>query len=129
MSILQFLCYGDAIFPWRTHLRSCHKGDNLTPRQRLENVCMRKVRICVEWHYGEIAELFQYLDYTKNIKLRQQKCDLLYFAASLLRNCHTCLYGNNTSRYFDMHPPLFNPICACCDFIIMFHSKKCEAFK
>ena len=91
-------------FPRRSHVRSCHKGI-LTERLLLENRCMKKVRICIEWHYGELAKLFAFLDFRHNIKIRHQKCDLLYFAASLLRNCHTCLYGNNTSQYFDMVPP------------------------
>ena len=25
--------------------------------------------------------------------------------AQILTNCHTCLYGNQTSQYFDVMPP------------------------
>ncbi|KAK3733408.1 hypothetical protein QZH41_012167, partial [Actinostola sp. cb2023] len=28
-----------------------------------------------------------------------------YFVASLLINCHTCLYGSVTSSYFEVDPP------------------------
>ena len=74
----------------------------------------KKVRICIEWHCGEIVKLFAFLDLRHNIKIRHQKCDLLYFAASLLRICHTCLNGNNTlstSTWFLQHWRLICKLC------------------
>jgi hypothetical protein len=54
-SELLYLIYGDSIFPQLQHIRSCHKGDNLTDRQLLENRVLKKFRICIEWHYGHLA--------------------------------------------------------------------------
>ena len=99
------VAYGDGIFPWHQCLRSKHKGPNLTEVERAENMNMCKVRISVEWHYGEVAELFPFTDYKKNVKLRHMNSSCLYFVAAFLRNCHTCLYGNNTSHYFNCSPP------------------------
>jgi len=97
--------YGDSIFPWYQCLRSRHKGPNLTPREISENAVMTKVRVSIEWHYGEVGRLFPFTNYKKNLKLRKQPCGLIYFVASLFRNCHTCVYGNNTSKYFNCPPP------------------------
>jgi hypothetical protein len=110
-SELLYLIYGDSIFPQLQHIRSCHKGDNLTDRQLLENRVLKKVRICIEWHYGHLASLFPFLDYKRNKKLLENPCELLYFAASLLRNCHCSLYGNQTSSYFKCQPPTLESLC------------------
>jgi hypothetical protein len=100
-----FKCYGDSIFPQQDCIRSSHKGKNLPDRLVQENNKLKKVRVCVEWHYGDLCSLFPFLDYYKNHKILQNNCGLLYFAASLLRNCHCCLYGNNTSKYFNLQGP------------------------
>lgn len=97
--------YGDGIFPWQQCLRSKHKGPNLTALQRLENSSLCKTRVSVEWQYGQVAELFPFTDYKKNIKLRNANSARVYFVATFLRNCHTCLYGNTTSAYFNCTPP------------------------
>lgn len=104
-SLLLYLIYGDSIFPQLAHIRSSHKGDALTPQLVQENRMMKKVRVCIEWHYGHLANLFPFIDYKRNVKILQQPCELIYFAASLLRNCHCTLYGNQTSKYFECQPP------------------------
>jgi hypothetical protein len=104
-SEVMYLIYGDSIFLQLEHIRSCHKGDNLTERQLLENRVLKKVRICIEWRYGHLASRFPFIDYNRNKKLLENSCELLYFAASLLRNCHCALYGNQTSSYFKYQPP------------------------
>jgi hypothetical protein len=100
-----FKCYADSIFPMLDFVRSSHKGANLSERHVLENWAMKKVRVPIEWHYGDLASLYPFIDYKNNMKLMQQPVELIYFAASLLHNCHTCLYGNNTSEYFNCKPP------------------------
>ena len=106
---VQYVAYGDGIFPLRDHLRSRHRqqggGPPLSERQILENETMAVLRIAIEWHYGELCKLFPFLDYKSNLKIRLQPLSDLYFTATFLRNCHTCLYENNTSRYFDCKPP------------------------
>lgn len=108
-SDMQYMIYGDGIFPFRTHLRSRHKANRvgavITERQALENSVMAKVRISIEWHYGNLCTLFPFLDYKRNLKIRLQPLASLYFVATFLRNCHVCLYENNTSRYFNLPPP------------------------
>ena len=103
--------YGDSIFPWRSHLRSNHKGGNLTDQQRKEDWGMKKVRISVEWNYGETSQLFPFVDYNKNIKIQKMAYAKIYFCAAFLRNCHNFLYPNITSQYFDMLPPTLDDCC------------------
>ena len=43
----QKCAYGDSIFPWNSHVRSNHKGIDLSPNQVNEDRCMKKVRIMV----------------------------------------------------------------------------------
>jgi hypothetical protein len=104
-SPIDYLIFGDSIFPQLEHIRSSHKGDNLTDRELLENRILKKVLICIEWQYGHLASPFPFIDYERNVKILQQPCELIYFAASLLRNCHCTLYGNQTSTYFKCQPP------------------------
>jgi hypothetical protein len=46
------------------------------------------------------------MDYSRNLKILRQPVALFYFVAVLLVNCRTCLYGNQTSEYFRLVPPV-----------------------
>jgi hypothetical protein len=112
-SDILYLIYGDSIFPQLRYIRSSHKGDRLSDRLKFENKIMKKVRVSIEWHYGHLAILFPFIDYKRNVKILQQPCEMIYFAASLLRNCHCALYGNQTSRYFSCNPPTLEEFMQC----------------
>lgn len=66
---------------------------------------MSPVRECVEWQFGKVVALWAFLDYKKNLKLELQQIGLYYFCGVLFTNCHTCLYGSQTSDYFGVAPP------------------------
>jgi hypothetical protein len=105
--------YGDSIFPWLSHLRS-KTATYLLPMGEAArlNSAMKKVRICVEWSYWKVASLFGYLNYTSNIKIRENpNINKIYYVATFLANCHNCLYPNQTSKYFDMMPPPLEEYC------------------
>lgn len=59
----------------------------------------------VEWGFGKICQTFAFLDFKKNLKLLLQPIGRYYLVAAILINCHTCLYGSQTSIYFDLDPP------------------------
>ena len=65
----------------------------------------RGARVSVEWGFGKICQNFAYLDFKKNLKVLLQPVGKYYMVASILINCHTCLYGSQTSTYFNVHPP------------------------
>ena len=105
----KFVSYGDSIFPNLSCCKSKHRGDNLIPLTQQEiaqNNGMGSVRICNEWHYGFTANLFPRSKHKSSIKILQNmNVSLVYFVCTLLRNARVCLYGCQTSRYFDCMPP------------------------
>ena len=102
---LPFALYGDPAYPIRNYLLCPFKGANLTEEQQTFNRMMSCVRESVEWEFGNILTLFAFLDFRKNLKVLLQPVAKYYLVGALLTNCHTCLYGNQTSRYFALPPP------------------------
>jgi len=97
--------YGDPAYPLRPHLQRPHRGLNLTAEQQQQNTSMSMVRESVEWQFGKVISLWAFLDFSKNLKLYLSPVGRLYRLGVLLTNCHACLYGNQTSTYFDVQPP------------------------
>ena len=66
----QPLCiYGDPAYPLRVHLQCPFQNAVLTPPQRDFNKSMSKVRVSVEWVFGDIVNWFAFLDLKKTLKL------------------------------------------------------------
>lgn len=106
-NLSQFCAYGDSIFPILTHIRRKHKNNPNTERQRNENRLYKKARVTVEWDYGRILELWGYVDWRKNCKILGKGANItkVYLVCALLSNMHCCLYGSETSCYFNCNPP------------------------
>ena len=101
------LCiYGDPAYPLRVHLQAGFKGANITPQQSLWNTKMSSVRTSVEWVFGDIINWFKFMDFKKNLKLGLTAVGKLYLVCALLHNSRCCLYGNETSDYFECEPPM-----------------------
>ncbi|CAN0313432.1 unnamed protein product, partial [Discosporangium mesarthrocarpum] len=62
-------------------------------------------RVYVEWGYGKVCSLFAFLDHKKNLRLGLMLAGDIYKVGALLTNMHTCLYGSQTSEYFEQIPP------------------------
>ena len=103
----QALCiYGDPAYPHRVHLqRPFARRAALSPDEMAFNQSMSQVRIAVEWVFGDIITYFKFLDFKKNLKIGLSSVGKFYIVSALLRNSLTCLYGNNTSHFFDIDPP------------------------
>ena len=103
------LClYGDPAYPLRPQLMAPyrpHDVPGLTPDMQVFNTAMSKVRISVEWLFGDISEYFKLIDYKKNLKIGMSAVGKQYIICALMRNILTCLYGNSTSKYFMLQPP------------------------
>jgi len=100
-----YVIYGDPAYGITRNILAPFRGAHLTADQEIFNRDMTKVRISVEWGFGKIIQYFAYLDFKKNLKILLQPVGKYYFVASLLINCHTCLYGSVTSSYFEVDPP------------------------
>jgi len=71
----------------------------------LSKWAMSSVRVSVEWLFGDIVDYFKFLDFKRNLKIGMSSIGKLYLVSALLQNAVTCLYGNNTSKFFDLQPP------------------------
>ena len=103
----QALClYGDPAYPHRVHLqRPFPRRPYLTPEEHAFNQSMSRVRVSVEWIFGDIINSFKFMDFKKNQKIGLSPVGQFYIASALLRNANTCLYGSSTSEYFNLQPP------------------------
>ena len=100
-----YCIYGDLAYPLRETLMTPFKGANLTAEEQQFNRDMSLVRQAVEWAFGEIQQLFAFVDFKKNLKLYLQPVAKYYLLGALLTNCHTCLYQNQIGEYFQVPAP------------------------
>lgn len=97
--------YEDSGYPLSKVLIVPFKGGNLSRAQRKVNRKMSAVRVTVEWGFAKVLQLFPFLDFKKNLKVQKQKVPQYYKVATILANCHTCLYGSQVCEYFEIEPP------------------------
>lgn len=100
-----YVVYGDPAYGLTRNIIGPFRGAHITDDEQAFNTEMSKVRTCVEWGFGKICQNFAYLDFKKNLKVLLQPVGKYYLVASILINCHTCLYGSQTSTFFDLDPP------------------------
>jgi len=103
--IKKYKIYGDGVFPNVGNIVSKHVG-NTTREERFENGIMTKIRIANEWAYGITENLYKILKWSYALRIRQNKeVSYYYLTATILRNAHCTLYGNQISQYFNCYPP------------------------
>ena len=102
----QAMCiYGDPAYPLRIHLQVPFRNHALTPQMQAYNAAMSGVRTSAEWLFGNIINYFKFLDFKKKLKIQLSSVGKMYVVCAILRNALTCLYGNQTSEFFEMEPP------------------------
>ena len=100
-----FCLYGDPAYPLSHHLQAPFRSANLTAEEQLFNKDMSSLRQSVEWGFQKVVNLFAFVDFRKNLKLFMQPVGKYYILAHFFANCHTCLYGSQTTTFFDVDPP------------------------
>ncbi len=100
----QLALFGDGGYANRPWLVTPFRGQ-LGPEQLAFNQMMSAVRISVEWGFAKVKTLFAFLNFYPNQKLFLQPIGDYFNVATLLANCHTCLYGSEISQYFGIDPP------------------------
>ena len=100
-----YVIYGDPAYGLTRNILAPFRGINLTVHEHEFSKEISKVRSCVEWGFGKICQTFAYLDFQKNLKVLLQPVGKYYLVAAILTNCHTCLYGSQTSSFFELQPP------------------------
>lgn len=103
----KYVLYGDQAYGVMELLLSPFPGrpEALLPYQQQFNMSMRNLRVAVEWGFQKVVCEFAFVDLKKNQKLLLQDIDNLFKCAVFLTNCHTCIYGSQTSTYFNVEPP------------------------
>ena len=103
------LClYGDPAYPLRPHLMALYSVREVvmfTPNMQAFTEAMSTARVSVEWLFGDVLNSFKFLDFKNNLKLGFSAVGKYYIVAALFQNTLTCLYGNNTSTFFQLSPP------------------------
>ena len=97
--------YGDPAYPQRVHLQGSFRDAYLTAQKQLYNQSMNSVRTSVEWLFADVQNYFKFIEFKKNLKVGLGGFGKMYVVSALLRNALTCLYGNETSQYFQLDPP------------------------
>jgi hypothetical protein len=69
-----------------------------SPFPRCCSNIMSKLRIAVEWSFGEVVNLFAFVDFKKSQDPLLQPVASYWQIAALLADCNSCLYGNLTSQ-------------------------------
>jgi hypothetical protein len=62
-----------------------------------------KLRMPNEWTFGVVHAQFPGIE--KFDRPHLQPAGVVWSVAALFTNCHNCLYGGNTSMFFDLSPP------------------------
>ena len=98
--------FGDSAYGLDDVTLTMYKSQRGTPFKELWNKTFSKVRISVEWPFGQILTLFPFLQRKQLMRLLQSAVGDFYLVATLLFNCFTCIYRKNiVSTYFQMTPP------------------------
>ena len=99
------LCiYGDPAYPISVHLLSPVRN----PNTQLEidfNREMSKLRVEVEWLFGDLKNFFKFIDFKKQLKIGLSAVGKYFLVCGLLINARSCLYGNMSSQYFGSVSP------------------------
>ena len=100
-----YVVYGDPAYGLTPNILAPFRRAQLTDDEQQFNSRMSKLRVCVEWGFGKIIQLFAFLDFKKNMKILLQPVGKYFLVGTILTNCHTCLYGSVTGTYFQLAPP------------------------
>ena len=99
----QFLPLSDRTI--RVHLQVPFREVPITPEMAAYNQSISAVRVSVEWIFGDVINYFKFMDFKKNLKIGLSQVGKMYIVSAILRNGLTCLYGNTTSKFFELEPP------------------------
>jgi hypothetical protein len=106
-NVISYYVYGDPAYRNSAYMMRSIFGLGMTIQDALVNTDMSKGRICVEWQYGELLQLFAFLDFSRGLQLFLSPIHHYFVAGVLLLNCRLCMRGieGKTARYFNCTPP------------------------
>ena len=104
-----FLCWKDMRIPQQ--VKSCaYMGTQLIPfaliYKQKSPFHSKWKNLTTPWLLSEDRCLFKFLDFKNYLKVGLSAVGKHYIVSALLRNTFTCMYGNITSKYVGVNPPL-----------------------
>jgi hypothetical protein len=78
---------------------------NQPPIVRAAATVLSQMRISIEWGIGNVANLWAATMWSRTARISYTRPHHMFLVASLLTNCHVCLYGGVVNRYFGILPP------------------------
>jgi hypothetical protein len=98
--------FADSGYPNSDIIRVMLKNTAGNPERSAYNLSMSKLRIAAEWSFGRILQYWATLGFPPVQKFVSSRVDWWYLTATLLTNCHTCMYRQDVSIcYFGVLPP------------------------
>ena len=66
---------------------------------------MNKIRISVEYFFGDIVKYSKFYDFHENLKIQLIVVGKMYIVCVSFQNACSRFYGSITSEYFSLKPP------------------------
>lgn len=95
----RWILFGDSAFARGEHVQRMFKGAWNNPDRTMYNKRMASMRICVEWGFGGLKNLFPYIRDAASMKLGSAPVGRIFSVAAFLKNCHNAAYGELTGAY------------------------------
>jgi hypothetical protein len=93
--------YGDPAYPQSQYIVGGHRNPAPNSIEGQWNTAMSKVRICVEWGFKEITQVWTFLDFRQKMKIFKFPVAKYYIIGAFLVNIRNCFYSNQTASYFN----------------------------
>ena len=105
--------FGDSAFGRSEFMRCMWKMVEDDPVKQLANDIMAKVRVCVEWGFGDVYNLWPRLHTTFKQQLFQSLPGIQLHLGFFLANCRNCVSPNQVAQQFKgMRPSLEDYVAA-----------------
>ena len=89
--------YGSPANLRRKQLMGTFQGAARTLLQNPWNKAMNRLRVSVDWIFGETLDYLKFLDFKEAFKLQLSTIGKMYIVCGLMQNARTCMYGNETT--------------------------------
>lgn len=103
----RLMIYGDKVYQRSLFVAPPFKDPPAGFVKSRVNRRMASVRIAVEWGFAKVGNIYKFTRDADDRRFFLMPVVKLLPCAVFLTNIHTCLYGNQTAKYFDCKPPIF----------------------
>jgi transcription initiation factor TFIID subunit TAF12 len=97
--------FGDAAFGRGEHMQCMYKNVEGDAQKEQANEVMAKVRVAVEWGFGDVYNLFPRLNVRSKQHLFQTLPGLQLQIGFFLANCRNCCHANQVAQQFKGQRP------------------------